>query len=85
MLSESNQRLVNEIKLLQRCEKSSGLRAKGIIDQLIVDTDRPLPDVIPPVPRWVRFEWPASQSVNLADYWREVDRRGGMKWTGEYL
>lgn len=83
MLSESNQRLVNEIKLLQRCEKSSGLRAKGIIDQLIVEVDRPLPDVIPPVPRWVRFEWPAIGGVNFEQWWRDRDRHARMM--GPYL
>lgn len=82
-LNPANQRLVNEIQLLQRCEKLFKLRAKPIIDQLIADSDRPLPDRIPPVPEWVRFAWPESGGVNLEQWWRERDRH--TKMMGPYL
>lgn len=79
----TNQRLVNEIQILQRCEQLHGLRAKSIIDQLVMDSDRPLPDVIPPVPRWTTFNWPESGNVNFEAWWRERDRYARMM--GPYL
>jgi len=70
-----NKRLQNEINLLYRCELSHKLPAAPIIRQLIEDEARPLPDVIPPLPQLVRFEWPRSGAVEFSGYWRELDRR----------
>lgn len=67
-------RLVREIEVLQRCEKRTGLTAKPIIDQLIVDSERPLPDQLPDRPQWVRFQWPRVGIVDFNDYWRNIDR-----------
>lgn len=68
-------RLVREIEVLQRCEKRTGLVAQPVIDQLVADSERPLPDRLPPIPEWVRFEWPRYGEVNLLLYWRNFDRK----------
>lgn len=69
-----SERLARELALLYTVEAKYKIAAAPIVRQLVADEQRGLPDRIPPVPRWVKFNWPAS----------EVDRRG-MRWTGEYL
>lgn len=76
--------LVREIQLLQRCEELFGLKAKPVIDRLIIEADRPLPDVIALPPDWLRFKWPESGIIDLASYWRAKDR-DDKRWLGEYL
>lgn len=83
-LRPDQQRLVREIALLQKCEREFGLLAKPVIDQLVEDSDRPLPDVLPKRFQWVKFSWPESRSVDYAEYWRRVDR-SGVDWRGPYL
>ena len=83
-LNPAQRRLIREITLLQRCEKEFGLSAKPVIDQLVVNSDRPLPDVLPERFQWVEFSWPESRSVDYTAYWKQVDR-GYSLWTKEYL
>lgn len=78
-----SKRLVREIQLLQRCEVKFGLRAKPVIDQLVADSNRLLPDKIPPSPLWVMFEWPRSGEVDLRSYWKVAEYHSA--WKGEYL
>jgi hypothetical protein len=69
-------RLENEIDLLRKIELAYMEIAAGpIIRQLLTDDARPLPDVVPPQPKWIKFDWPRSNEVNLVNYWRQVDRR----------
>ena len=75
-LNLNQQRLVREIALLQQCEREFKLPAKPIVDQLVADSDRPLPDVLPLPFQWVKFQWPASRGMDYREYWRQVDRRG---------
>lgn len=77
-----SRRLVREIELLQRCEAQFELKAKPIIDQLVADADRLLPDHLPQPPAWIDFEWPRSGEIDLRSHWKLVDRIG---WRGEYL
>lgn len=81
-LNDNQKRLIREISLLQKCEREFGLLAKPVINQLVRESDRPLPDVLPERFQWVRFEWPVSKSIDYTNYWRQVDRSG---WRGEYL
>jgi hypothetical protein len=81
-LSRDNKRLVHEVQLLQRCEAQHGLRAKPIIDRLVAESDRPLPDVLPPSPQWTTFTWPKSGVVDLTNYWREADKE--QRYRGFY-
>lgn len=83
-MNQSNQRLVCEIQLLQKCEREFGVSAKPVIDQLVADSDRSLPDILPPRLRWVQFSWPESSSVDYTAYWKQVDRNES-KWMGPYL
>ena len=83
-LHPAQQRLIREITLLQKCEREFGLPAKPVIDQLVADSDRPLPDILPQRLQWVRFEWPESRSVDYTAYWKQVDRNES-KWMGPYL
>lgn len=83
-LSRAQQRLIREISLLQKCEREFGVSAKSVIDQLVVESDRPLPDVLPERFQWVEFSWPASRSVDYTAYWKQVDR-DEPKWMGPYL
>jgi len=69
-----NKRLQREIQLLYHCEFTHKLPAAPIIRQLIEDEARPLPDILPPLPQLVRFEWPRSSGVDFVSYWRELDR-----------
>lgn len=78
-------RLSRELSLLYACEAAYKIPAAPVARQLITDDERPLPDVIPVRPQWVRFDWPKSGEVNLMNYWRGVDREQGVKWTGPYL
>lgn len=80
-----NQRLANELALLYKVEAVYKIPAAPVARQLVADDERPLPDAIPTPPRWVKFEWPKSGEMNLASYWRGVDRERGAKWMGPYL
>lgn len=77
--------LARELALLYAVEATYKIPAAPVVRQLIVDSERPLPDVIPLPPVWVEFEWPKSGMVNLDSYWRGVDRERGAKWMGPYL
>lgn len=82
-------RLATELALLYRVEALHKLPAAPITRQLVEWEQQLLPDIIPPVPRWVKFEWPASGTVDLNAYWRSVDRERGTpsvsRWGGPYL
>ncbi|HTG95737.1 MAG TPA: hypothetical protein VL866_24260 [Pyrinomonadaceae bacterium] len=78
-------RLQNELRLLYAVEAAYKLPAAPIIRQLIAWEDAGLPDVLPPMPEWREFAWPASGGVNLEDYWRTVDKGKLQKWSGPYL
>lgn len=78
-------RLTTELRLLYAVERDFELPAKPIIKQLAVWEDAPLPDVLPPVPSWLTFTWPASGAVNYEDYWRVRDSGRVKVWTGPYL
>lgn len=80
-----SQRLANELALLYAVEAAYKIPAAPVVRQLITDDERPLPDIIPAAPLWVEFEWPKSGELNLASFWREVDRERGVKWMGPYL
>lgn len=69
-----SQRLIREIQLLQRCEAQWKLKAKPIVDQLIADADKPLPDHLPQPPAWTTFEWPRSGEVDLRSHWKLIDQ-----------
>lgn len=79
-----SKRLANELALLYRAEAAHKVPAAPIVRQLIIDSERPLPDVLPPCPRWTGYKWPESGSVDLISYWRAKDR-GDKQWLGEYL
>lgn len=72
-LTDDQRRLIREIEVLQRCERRTGLLAKLVIDQLIADSDRQLPDVLPERPKWVQFAWPSGEMLDYKDYWDRVD------------
>lgn len=78
-------RLHEELRLLYRAEADYKVPAAPIVRQLIADAERPLPDALPPPPAWTTFQWPRSGEVNLSGYWREVDRKGKIDWSGPYL
>lgn len=78
-------RLTKELSLLYAAEARFRVPAAPIARQLVADEQRGLPDVLPRVPEWVTFSWPISGSVNLEDYWRQVDRARGARWMGPYL
>lgn len=78
-------RLAEEIRLLHKAETAYQIPAALIIRRLIEDEARPLPDVLPRKPPWMDFEWPASGTVNLAEYWKAMDRNRPQGWRGEYL
>lgn len=78
-------RLAHELALLYAVEAAYKIPAAPVVRQLVADDERPLPDVIPPPPQWVEFEWPRFGEVNLITYWREIDRERGTKWMGPYL
>jgi uncharacterized protein Usg len=78
-------RLTRELRLLYTVEAHYKLPAAPIIRQLVAWEDARLPDSLPPVPAWVRFDWPVSGGVNLEDYWRTRDRGKLREWGGPYL
>lgn len=78
-------RLDTEIRLLYVCERVWKLPAGPVIRQLVQWEDAPLPDLLPPVPEWVTFQWPASRVVNFEDYWRAQDGGVTKRWAGPYL
>ena len=80
-----SERLTRELRLLYDAERHHGIPAASIVRQLVADEHRGLLDVLPRVPEWVTFSWPVSGSVNFEDYWRQVDRARGARWTGMYL
>lgn len=61
--------LTTEIQLLLRAEFRYGVPAKPIINQLLAESERPLPDAIPPKPPWVAFQWPKSGEIGFIAYW----------------
>lgn len=79
----------DELELLHRCEAQFKIPAMSVIRQLLVWAAQSLPDVLPPKPAWVKFEWPASGSIDLSSHWRSADREHGSarvdKWSGPYL
>ena len=81
----ANDRLDHELRLLYTAEFHHKISAAPIVRQLVADEQHGLPDVLPRVPRWATFNWPISGSVNFEDYWRQVDRARGARWTGPYL
>lgn len=72
------QRLRREIDVLCRCEERFKLPAQPVIDRLIADADRPLPDRLPRRPHWTTFEWPESGLVNLESYWHARERKSQL-------
>lgn len=78
-------RFTVELALLREVEDRYKIPAAPVARQLLADSERSLPDVIPLPPQWVEFEWPRSGEVSLVNYWREVDRERGAKWMGPYL
>ena len=58
-------RLNKELRLLYKAEAEHKIPAVPIIRQLIVDSERPLPDMLPPQPEWKVFEWPRSGEVRF--------------------
>lgn len=78
-------RLSRELSLLYAVQAVYGIPAERAARQLVADDERLLPDAIPTPPQWVKFEWPKSGEINLASYWREVDRERGAKWMGPHL
>lgn len=69
-------RLNRELAILYDGELKYKLPAAPISRQLVADSERPLPDVLPKPPQWTTFEWPASGVLNYIAYWQEVDRKG---------
>ena len=85
-LRDDQKRLIEEVRLLRECETDFGLPAKHVITQLVADSDRPLPDVLPPrVLPWLSFEWPKSGEVDYTAFWRSIDRGNRVLWSGPYL
>lgn len=80
LLTSEQCRLIIEIGLLQRVELAHGLPVGPIIEQLAADANRPLPDVLPAMPKLVRFWWPAR---GIVDY--GASRRLWSPWTEEHL
>lgn len=76
-------RLNRELRLLYDCEAKFKIPAAPIVRRLVAESERPLPDTLPPKPAWISFDWPASGSVDLVSYWRGVDRK--QSWSGPYL
>jgi hypothetical protein len=68
-MDDNGLRLAREITLLYAVEAVYKIPAAPVVRQLIADNDRPLPDLIPPAPQWVSFEWPASGFVDSKPYW----------------
>jgi hypothetical protein len=63
-------RLATELRLLYKCEAEHKLPAAPIVRQLIAWEQWAMPDVVPPVPQWVVFEWPRGGAVNYEMEWR---------------
>lgn len=84
-----NSRLATELSLLYRIEAAHKIPAAPITRQLVEWERQSLPDAIPPAPRWIEFQWPASGSVDLNAYWKGVDREQRRerleRWGGPYL
>lgn len=59
-----NKRLQKEIEVLLRGEKRKSLYTGRLIELLEEYESRPLPDMLPPMPAWQEFQWPASGFVD---------------------
>lgn len=80
-----NTRLDRELALLYRAEAWFGVPAAPIVHQLVAAANYPLPDLLPPPPPWLSFQWPVGNSVNLQAYWREVDEGRIQRWAGPFV
>ena len=70
-MSKALARAINkETRLLYDCEAYYKVSAAPITRQLRDDITRPLPDVLPLMPKFVKFRWPSPPSIDLTDYWR---------------
>jgi hypothetical protein len=67
-----------EIELLYKCEAVFKIPASPVIRQLVAEINRPLPDHLPAMPKFVNFKWPKSEIV---DY--RLDRRPWNPWRQE--
>jgi len=69
-------RTVNrELLLLAEVSDRYKIPTAPVAQCLIGWIEQPLPDIFPPLPQMVEFEWPRSGVVNFEGYWREMDRR----------
>lgn len=68
-----DKRLRREIQLLYAVEAKYKIAAAPVINQLLADTERPLPDTLPHPPAWAGFTWPMSGEVNFTQYWKNHD------------
>lgn len=66
-------RLHEELRLLYRAEADYKVPAAPIVRQLIAESERRLPDALPPAPAWTTFQWPRSGVVSFTRERLEVD------------
>lgn len=68
--------LRNETWLLYKTEAFYKIPAAPVIRYLTIETSRPLPDLLPPIPLSQLFTWPSSMEVDYRNYWRKYDNGG---------
>lgn len=84
-------RLNCELAILYDVEVRYKIPAAPIARQLIAESERPLPDILPRRPVWLKFEWPMSGEIDYRRYWQSLDRqeeaqrRGWSPWMKETL
>ena len=66
--------LTDEIRLLYKVEAWFKIPAAPVVRRLIMEADRPLPDLLPPKPPFVTFQWPESGAVDYRSEWDRADK-----------
>lgn len=73
MSTEINRLVNRELVLLAEVSDRWKIPTAHIAQRLVGWAEQPLPDVLPPSPRWREFQWPRSGIVNCTGERLEVE------------